>query len=90
MSKSIDHPECPVRSFMDDPNIKWRTKKPDFSLVDAKYLKEKTRSHKEGSLGKIVENLVKSWECESSHKVDKKVSMAYVCVCVQQRNGDFK
>ena len=73
MSKSIDHPECPVRSFMDDPNIKWRTKKPDFSMVDAKYLKEKTRSHKAGSLGKIVENLVKSWECESSHKIDKKV-----------------
>ncbi|KAK2178318.1 hypothetical protein NP493_548g02043 [Ridgeia piscesae] len=72
MSKTIDHPECPVRSFMDDPNIKWRTKKPDFTIVDQKYLKEKIRSHKEGSLGKIVENLVKSWECESSHKVDAK------------------
>ncbi|KAK2189962.1 hypothetical protein NP493_92g03010 [Ridgeia piscesae] len=72
MSKTIDHPECPVRSHMDDPNIKWRTTKPDFTIVDQKYLKEKVMSHKEGSLAKIVENLVKSWECESSHKVDVK------------------
>ena len=78
MSKTIDHPECPVRSHMDDPNIKWRTTKPDFTIVDQKYLKEKVMSHKEGSLAKIVENLVKSWECESSHKVDVKVGLRFI------------
>ena len=78
MSKTIDHPESPVRSHMDDPNIKWRTTKPDFTIVDQKYLKEKVMSHKEGSLAKIVENLVKSWECESSHKVDVKVGLRFI------------
>ena len=74
MSKTIDDPQCPVRSYMDDPHIRWSMKKPDFKTVDEKYLREKTRSHPDGSLAKMVENLVKSWECESSHKSDVNVS----------------
>ena len=58
---------------MDDPNIKWNAGKPDFSLVDKKYMAERSRQHKEDSLEKLVENLVKSWEMESSHKLDLKV-----------------
>lgn len=57
---------------MDDPSITWRHGKPDFSVVNKKYLKEKSQNHKSGSLEKIVEDLVKSWEMESSHKCDLK------------------
>lgn len=53
---------------MDDPNITWRTKKPDYTLVNELYMKERTRHHKAGSVEKLVENLVKTWEMESTHK----------------------
>lgn len=53
---------------MDDPNIRWRHGKPNYALVNEKYLKEKTNNHAAGSLEKIVENIVKTWEMESSHK----------------------
>ena len=64
----------PVRSFMDNPNIKWRYQAPDFSIVDKKYMKERSRNHAAGSLEKVVENLVKTWEMESTHKIDLDVS----------------
>ncbi|XP_034015634.1 pathogen-related protein-like [Thalassophryne amazonica] len=69
MSKASPEPE---RMFMDDPNIKWRTKRPDFSKVNKKYLEGKTRSHPKGSLEETVENLVKTFEMEASHKIDPK------------------
>ena len=53
---------------MDEPGIKWREGKPDFTKVNKAYLEGRTRKHKEGSLEKIVEDLVKSWEMEASHK----------------------
>ena len=57
----------PVRSHMDDPNIKWRFgSAPDYTLANLAYLKGKTRNHPEGSLELIVENLVKTWEMERS------------------------
>ena len=62
----------PVRSYMDDPNIKWRHGKPDYTVVNTKFLKEKSQNHKTGSIEKLVEDLVKSWEMESTHKVDLK------------------
>ena len=34
------------------------------------YLRGKTQNHAAGSLEELVENLVKSWESEASHKVD--------------------
>ena len=63
----------PNRSFMDDKDIKWRFgSAPDYTLANLAYLKGKTRNHAEGSLAQIVENLVKTWEMERSHKSDYK------------------
>lgn len=64
----------PKRDYMDDPKIQWKHKKPDYTLVNNKYLKEKTTNHKAESLEKIVENLVKTWEMESSHKIRQEVT----------------
>jgi len=61
----------PTRSFMDDADIKWRFgAPPDYSLANLYYLKGKTMNHPEGSLEQVVENLVKTWEFERSHKLD--------------------
>ncbi len=61
----------PVRSHMDDKDTKWRFGgPPDYTLANLAYLKGRTRNHKEGSLELIVENLVKTWEMERSHKTD--------------------
>ena len=58
---------------MDDPNTKWRFGgPPDYSLTDLYYLKQRSKEHPEDSLEKVVENLVKTWEMERSHKVDCK------------------
>jgi hypothetical protein len=40
----------PVRSYMDDPNIKWRHGKPDYTVVNTKFLKEKSQNHKTGRI----------------------------------------
>ena len=51
----------PVRSFMDDADIKWRFGgKPDYSVTNLMYLKQRSTVHAEGSLEMIVENLVKT------------------------------
>ena len=51
----------PDRSFMDDDDIKWRFGgKPDYSVTNLLYLKERSTVHPEGSLEQIVENLVKT------------------------------
>lgn len=71
----------PKRDYMEDPNIEWRDglpdvgcdgKKPNFSKVNKLWLKDRSRNHKDGSLEKIVENLVKTWEMEATHKTDAK------------------
>ncbi|CAJ1942014.1 unnamed protein product [Cylindrotheca closterium] len=63
----------PVRSFMDDHEIKWRFGgKPDYSVTNLMYLKQRSTNHADGSLEQIVENLVKTWEMERSHKLDYK------------------
>ena len=60
----------PDRSFMDNADIDWRFGgKPDYSLVNLQYLKERSKIHPEGSLELVVENLVKTWEMERSHKL---------------------
>ncbi|XP_033098699.1 pathogen-related protein-like isoform X1 [Anneissia japonica] len=64
-----DLTQIPVRDHMDDPNIIWRHSKPDYELVNKKYMAERTRNHAPGSVERIVENLVKTWEMESSHKM---------------------
>lgn len=62
----------PTRSFItDQPDYKWRFGgPPDYSLANLAYLKGKTMNHPEGSLEMVVENLVKTWEFERSHKLD--------------------
>ena len=65
----------PERQFMNDPSIVWREGKPDFTTVNKAYMEGRTKQHKEGSLEKIVENLVKTWEMEASHKVRTEVSL---------------
>ena len=63
----------PTRSYMDDVNIQWRTNKPNYDRANKKYLTEKSLSHAAGSLEQVVENLVKTWEMESTHKINPKV-----------------
>jgi len=66
----------PVRSFMDGADITWRHgSKPNYDEVNKKFMEEKTTNHKDGSLEQVVENLVKTWEMESSHKMDEKVGL---------------
>ena len=68
---------CPHRQYMDEPGIKWRKGKPDFTKVNRAYLEGRTRKHKEGSLEKIVEDLVKTWEMEASHKTRIEVTKVF-------------
>ena len=53
---------------MEEPGIQWREGKPDYTKVNKAYLQGRTRTHKQGSLEKTVEDLVKTWEMEASHK----------------------
>jgi len=63
--------EEPNRAFLDRPDTEWRFGgPPDYSLTNYLFLKERTHHHKPGSLEEVVENLVKTWEMERSHKVD--------------------
>ena len=69
---------CPHRQFMDDPGIQWREGKPDFTKVNKAYLEGRSRIHREGSLEKIVEDLVKTWEMEASYKPRVEVRSLYI------------
>ena len=63
--------EEPKRSFMDDPDIKWRTGgPPNYTLANLEWMKGKVKVHAPDSLEKVVEDLVKTWEFERSHKLD--------------------
>ena len=69
----------PYRQYMDEPGIQWREGKPDYTKVNKAYLEGRTRTHKEGSLAKIVEDLVKTWEMEASHKT--RIEVRYFLSC---------
>jgi len=57
--------------LLEQEGIKWRFGGvPGYSLTNLKYLEGKTKNHAAGSLEPIVENLVKAWEMERSHKTD--------------------
>lgn len=61
----------PVRGFMDEEGVIWRFgAPPNYTVANLLFLKGKTKNHAEGSLELIVENLVKTWEMERSHKLD--------------------
>lgn len=71
------HPDkfrVPVRSHMDGiDSTNWRFGgPPDYTLANHSYLTGKLSMHKEGSLEQVVEDLVKTWEMERSHKLDFK------------------
>jgi hypothetical protein len=60
----------PNRGDLNDETIKWRHHKPDYTKANLEYFKGKTMNHKADSLEKLVEDLVKTWEMEGSHKID--------------------
>jgi len=61
----------PERSGMDDADIEWRFgRKPDYTLANYHYMTGKTMDHQPGTLPYIVQNLVKTWEMEASHKTN--------------------
>lgn len=60
----------PIRKFLDDECTEWRHGKPKYNRVNLEFLKGKTKCHLEGTLEMIVENAVKTWEMEASHKVN--------------------
>lgn len=74
----------PRRLFMDVPDVKWRFKDPetgkpgppDYSVANYAYAIGKSCNHYrdpdilKSSPASIVEDLVKSWEAERSHKID--------------------
>ena len=71
--------DVPIRSYMNDPNIKWKDgKAPDYTVVDKKFLKERTRKHPQGSLERTVEDIIKTFEMEVTQKVDPKVRRMFV------------
>lgn len=60
----------PDRGNLDDSNIQWREGKPDYRTADLTFFKGRSKNHPSGSLEMIVENLVKTWEMEMTHKTD--------------------
>jgi hypothetical protein len=63
-------PFVPERSYLDgEPDHVWRNGKPDYTVVNQAYLAGKTRNWVAGSLGAVVESVVKTLEMEISHKV---------------------
>jgi hypothetical protein len=60
----------PDRGCLDNPEINWRHGKPNYTMVNLAYLKGKTCEHAKDSLEMVIENAVKKWEMEASHKVD--------------------
>lgn len=51
--------------------IEWRFgHAPDYTLANLEYFKYKSKHHPSGSLEQVVENLVKTWEFERSHKIN--------------------
>ena len=72
------HPDTPIRNYMEDPSVQWRTgSKPNYDTVNLKYIKERSRFHSASSLEKLVENIVKTWEMESTHKIKVKVGRTF-------------
>lgn len=61
----------PVRSFIYDQTYEWRFGgPPNYDLVNLLYMQGKSMNHVEGSVEQLVEDLVKTWEMERSHKVN--------------------
>lgn len=74
----------PDRGDLADESIKWREGRPDYTKANVAFLKGRSMKHQAGSLELLVENLVKEWEMEASHKMDlaqwKTVEQSEYCV----------
>jgi len=68
--KALHNFKEPDRGDLNDENIQWRTKKPDYTAANLAFFKGRTMNHAAGSLEELVENLVKTWEMEATHKTD--------------------
>lgn len=58
----------PDRGDLDKSDIQWKHGKPDYTVTNLAYFLGKTKNHPAGSLELVVENLVKTWEMEATHK----------------------
>lgn len=59
---------APDRGNLNDPSIMWKEGKPDYTITDLHYFLGKTKNHTLGSLEQSVENFIKTWEMEATHK----------------------
>jgi len=60
----------PDRGDLENEEIEWRHGKPDYTMANYQFLRGKTQNHSADSLEALVENLVKTWECQASHFKD--------------------
>jgi hypothetical protein len=60
----------PDRGNLEDESIEWRHSKPNYNLANLAFTMGKCKKHVENSLEMIVQNAVKTWEMEASHKVN--------------------
>lgn len=58
----------PDRGNLDDPSVMWKEGKPDYTIADLHYFLGKTTNHPPGSMELFVENFIKTWEMEATHK----------------------
>ncbi len=56
-------------SAIGDPDIKWRSGKPEYTKANLAFFRGRTRKHPAGSLELFVENAVKKWEMEAHNMV---------------------
>lgn len=84
-------PYVPERKFLHDvPESQWRNGKPTYDLVNAAYLKGKTKNWAPGSLEDIVEVVVKSFEMEISHKTKPEYIKSFAPGFKYSQNGGPK
>ena len=58
----------PDRGNLDDQSVLWKEGRPDYTIADLQFFLGKTTNHPPGSLELFVENFIKTWEMEATHK----------------------
>eukprot|EP00985_Skeletonema_marinoi_P009370 scaffold4368_cov139-Skeletonema_marinoi.AAC.1 len=58
----------PDRGNLDDQSVLWKEGRPDYTIADLHYFLGKTTNHPRGSVELFVENFIKTWEMEATHK----------------------
>ncbi|GLC45743.1 hypothetical protein PLESTB_000503200 [Pleodorina starrii] len=81
-------PHIPERKWLHDvPESQFRYGKPDYTIVNTEYLKNKTANWEPGSLGDVVESVVKTFEFEISHKVSADLVKSFAPGFRYSQNG---